>query len=241
MVQAIIVAAGSGSRLYPLTDVIPKAMIPIGKSKTPLLDLIIQHCMKYEITDFVFCLNSESGKQIQKYFGDGSRFGISIKYSFSDTPQGTAGEVRKAFLNGLIKLPALVYYGDTLIETNLKELFEQHKYKNADVTTVVSDTVRIPYGVIIDREGKMERVVEKPTLPELIGLRTTDAGAIASVYYVSVMDFFTHYCDISKDISGNVLPEMVQDGYNMFTYHDKGQFIDVGNWKSYQDAMNLDI
>ena len=241
MVQAVIVAAGSGSRLYPLTDVIPKAMIPIGKSRTPLLELIIKHCVKHGIKDFVFCLNSETGKQIKNYFGDGERFGISIKYSYSDSPQGTAGEIRKAFLDRIITLPALVYYGDTLISTDLTKLMEQHKKRKADVTTVVSDTVRIPYGVIVDREGRMERVVEKPTLPELIGLRTTDAGAIASVYYVTVMDFFTHYCDVGKDVSGGVLPEMMNDGYKMFTYHDNGDFIDVGNWKSYFESTEWNI
>ncbi|HDY86740.1 MAG TPA: nucleotidyltransferase family protein, partial [bacterium] len=113
MVQAVVVAAGAGSRLFPITDVFPKIMMPVGKNDEPLALHIIKHCKKYGITDFVFCLNNKKGKQVVNFLRDGSQYGVNIKYSFSDEPLGTAGELWSACNKNLIRAPTIIYYGDT--------------------------------------------------------------------------------------------------------------------------------
>ena len=232
MTQAIIVAAGKGSRLYPITDSIPKVMIPVGREDKPMGHMIIEHCMEHGIKDFLFCLNKDSGKQVQNYFGDGSRFGINIDYSLSNEPQGTAGEIKLAYERGKIKLPTLIYYGDTLCKTNLTALMNVI----SDVTVVVNDQVRMPYGFIEDYYGRAERIIEKPTIKEMIPEKDSGVGAIMSIYYVKNDLFFILFCRKGKDISGNVLPEMMTNGYNVSVYHDLSPFVDVGNWKNYEEA-----
>jgi len=234
MVQAIIVAAGKGSRLYPLTDNIPKVMIPIGRQDKPMAHMIIEQCMEHGIKDFLFCLNNETGKQVQNYFGDGSRFGINVDYSFSKEPQGTAGEVKLAYKRKKVKLPSLIYYGDTLCKTNLTALMAIY----SDVTVVVNDQVRMPYGFIQDDYGKAIRIIEKPTIKEIVPDKDFGVGAIMSIYYVKNDLFYLLFCQKGRDISGDVLPDMMMNGYNVSVYHDLSPFVDVGNWKNYSEAKD---
>ena len=235
MTQAIIVAAGKGSRLYPITDSIPKVMIPVGKQEKPMGQLIIEHCMSHGINDFLFCLNKESGKQVINYFGDGSRFGIVINYSLSDEPQGTSGEVKLAYDRGLVKLPTLIYYGDTLCQTDLSLMMAS---SFSDVTVVVNDEVRMQYGFIEDLFGRAENIIEKPRLKDMLPERSV--GAIMSIYYVKTEDFFSKYCRYGIDISGDVLPGMM-GGYLITVFHDRNPFIDVGNWQAFTQAKKWDI
>lgn len=243
MVQAVIVAAGHGSRLYPITDIVPKSMLPIGEDQLPMIEMIVRHCMKYGITEFVFCLNSENGKQVKNYFGNGSKLCVEIKYSFSDEPLGTSGEIQAAYERGLIHSPSsvLIYYGDTLCNTNLYEMMAL----DADVSVVVNDLVTIPYGFIQDFDGVAERIIEKPTIQEMVDPILQEMvdrsgkigyGAIMSVYYVRNKEFFTKYCNFEIDISKDILPAMINDGYKVMAYHDKKPFLDVGNWKNFGDA-----
>jgi mannose-1-phosphate guanylyltransferase len=237
MVQAVIVAAGGGSRLYPITDVVPKTMLPVGIDQRPMAEMIIRHCLKHGIRDFVFCLSSESGKQVENYFGDGSRFkaGVVIKYSYSDEPQGTSGEIKIAYNKGIIKNPALIYYGDTLCSTNLTEMMAL----DADVSVVVNDLVTMPYGFIQDFQGCATKIVEKPTIREMIPIDDSEYnfGAIMSVYYVKNIIFFHKYCDRDVDVSKDILHKMIEDGFKVMTYHDNEPFLDVGNWKNYEEAQ----
>ena len=235
MVQAVIVAAGHGTRLFPLTDVIAKVMIPIGSENKPMGQMILEQCLKHGITDFVFCLNDKSGKQVYNYFGDGSRFGANIKYSYSSEPQGTAGELKLAYERGLLTLPSLIMYGDTLCTTDLS-LLMTYEYP---ATVVVNDLVTMPYGFVVDREGNAIKIVEKPTLEQMLDMKDLGVGAIMSIYYVTDEAFFTRYCRKGVDVSGDVLPWMMEFS-KVGVFHDKNPFVDVGNWKSYGEAKQWD-
>ena len=231
MTQAIIVAAGRGSRLYPLTDYVPKVMIPVGKKERPMGHLIIDHCIEHGIKDFLFCLNTESGKQVRNYFGDGSRFGVNVDYSLSDEPQGTSGELKLAWERGKVQVPSLIYYGDTLCQTDLTATMSEE----SDITVVVNDLVTMPYGYIEDDSNVATRIVEKPTLQMMIPDKSV--GAIMSIYYVQNKMVYEYFCNKGKDVSGDVLPMMVAGRYNVKVFHDNLPFVDVGNWKNYAEAM----
>lgn len=236
MIQAIIIAAGWGSRLYPITDVVPKIMIPIGIDEKPLAEHILNHCIEHGIFDFLFCLNRRSGKQVMNYFRDG-RFDVNIEYSFSDIPRGTAGELRLAWENDLISVPSLIYYGDTLCSTNLTEMFLLHEEKKANITIVVNDEIRIPTGYIEDIDGEIVRIVEKPTLSEIGSSGNKKAGGILPIFYVQNEELFSVFAQEGLDLVSDVFPMMMKE-YKINIYHDTDPFLDLGNWKNYERAKN---
>ncbi len=242
MVQGVIVAAGEGSRLFPITDVLPKIMMPVGIDEKPLALHIVEHCKKHGIVDFVFCLNRKKGKQIVNFLRDGSQYGVDIKYSFSDEPLGTAGELHLAFSKNLIKLPTMIYYGDTLCTTNLDHLMKKHKNMHADVSVVVNDEIRIPVGYVEDAGGNIIAIKEKPKISELCGERMhgLNVGGILPIFYVHDVEFYTTYCHPHMDVVTDVLPTMMQNGHRLVAYHDKNMFIDIGNFQNWKKAKTWD-
>jgi len=228
LVQAVIVAAGVGSRLYPFTQVLPKIMLPVGKTQKPMGEWIIEHCKRHGIMDFVFCLNDTSGQQVENYFNSGERFGVKIQYSYSSEPQGTSGEIKLAFKAELINCPAIIYYGDMITKADLTKLMNTE----ADVRVVVNESVTVPFGIIQYYENdKAEYIMEKPKLSEIEG----NGGAIMPIYYVNNHDFFWR-SEKGKDVSGTLLPEMLEAGYDIEVYQDDTDFIDIGSWNNYLKA-----
>ena len=129
MNQAVILAGGKGSRLKTVSDNLPKSMVPIeGK---PLLQYLIEQCVLYNILD-IKILVSYKKEFIKNYFGDGSKFGVVIKYIVEDSPKGTAG----ALINALPELNEhfIVIYGDTFFDIDLREFSNFHFDKEGDVS-----------------------------------------------------------------------------------------------------------
>jgi len=232
MVQAIILAAGGGARLYPLTDVIPKIMVPVGVEQYPLAHMIVDHCMDHGITEFLFCLNDQSGKQVMNYLGNGARFGCNVQYSFSSEPQGTAGELKLAWEKGLVQTPAIIYYGDTLCSTNLSLMMQMHEKRDADVSIVIKQ-VRIAVGYIEDdKDGNVMKIVEKPHIGDMV----KNAGGVLPIFYVEDDEFFMVFCRRDTDVMRDVFPIMIQNSYKLVTFRDTQPFLDLGNWKNYEKA-----
>lgn len=133
--QAVILSAGEGTRLNPLTKNVPKVMVPI-KGK-PLLLWHIEHLKKFGIKDIFINLHYLPNA-ITDYFQNGKKFGVNISYSFEKHLLGTGGgltQFRKK-LHGTFFL----LYGDVFIDINIKKLYDFHLNKKADVTMVVTKT-----------------------------------------------------------------------------------------------------
>jgi len=129
--KAIILCAGRGERLRPLTDTIPKPMIPINNK--PVLEYIINLLKKNGIKDIAIN-TSHLPEKIREYFGDGKKFGVKITYSFEPEMLGTSGALNnfRHFFN--TNEPFLVFYGDNITNIDLKKMLEFHKQKNAIAT-----------------------------------------------------------------------------------------------------------
>jgi len=91
--EAMILSGGRGTRLRPITDSIPKPLIPLNN--TPLISWSIKYLKKYGITDIILC-NGYKSKQIERYLKSKNNFGCKIQYSIEKTPLGTAGAIKKA-------------------------------------------------------------------------------------------------------------------------------------------------
>jgi NDP-sugar pyrophosphorylase family protein len=157
--QAVIMAGGFGTRLRPLTDDVPKPMLPLGDY--PLMEHIVRQLQTAGIRR-VHVTTHYKPEKIIDHFGNGDRFGMEFNYIAEDRPLGTAGAL------GLMDSPTerlLVMNGDILTSVDFKALLNYHQ-ENAAVLTVGARQYefKVPYGVI-EREGPfVRRVVEKPSL-----------------------------------------------------------------------------
>ncbi len=120
--KAIILAGGAGTRLRPLTYMVPKCLLPIGGK--PLLERTIQYLKTYEIYDVVVCV-AYLKKQIIEEIGDGTTLGVRIEYAESELPLGTAGQLRTA--EKYVDSTFLVMNGDIVTSLNLGNLLETHR------------------------------------------------------------------------------------------------------------------
>ncbi|MDQ3964866.1 MAG: nucleotidyltransferase family protein, partial [Actinomycetota bacterium] len=158
--KAVIMAGGQGTRLRPLTSDQPKPMIRIVN--VPCMEHIVRLLERHGFTDIVVTLQFMP-EEIQDYFGDGSDWGMNIRYSVEDAPAGTAGSVKLA--EGYLKGERiLVISGDALTDADLSRVVEFHKEKGAEATMVLKSVENpLDFGIVITEEdGRISRFLEKP-------------------------------------------------------------------------------
>jgi dTDP-glucose pyrophosphorylase len=157
--QAVIMAGGSGTRLRPLTEDLPKAMLPVGDR--PLMEVIIEQLRQSGIGRVNITTHYLPDK-ITEYFGNGENFGVELNYVSEDRPLGTAGSL------GLIDWPQetlLVINGDILTKVNFRAMLDYHQEHGADITIGVRKyDLQVPYGVVECEDQRVSRLREKPSL-----------------------------------------------------------------------------
>ena len=155
--QAVIMAGGEGARLRPLTEEKPKPLLPVGNR--PAMELMVDQLCKAGIRR-VNVTTHYKGEQIAEYFGDGSDFGVEIRYVTEDRPLGTAGGL------GLMKNPEeplLVVNGDIVTQVDFRAMYAFHKEHNAELTVAVREyDLEIPYGIIESEGPCVTGLLEKP-------------------------------------------------------------------------------
>jgi len=171
--KALILAAGRGTRVRPLTDTLPKPMIPIINK--PVMEFLVEHLRRFGVRQ-IMVNTSYMAPQIENHFGDGRRFGVQMAYSFEgreqdgkllDEPIGSAGAIKKIHdHSGFFDETFLVLCGDAIIDLDLDELLQFHRQKKALATLALRE---VPleevshYGVVVrDNEGKVTEFQEKP-------------------------------------------------------------------------------
>jgi len=162
--QAVIIAGGEGTRLRPLTSTTPKPMLPIANK--PMIGHVIELLAAHGVTDIIVTV-AYLGNAIRNYLGDGSEFGVSVRYLQEETPLGTAGAVAHA--RHLVRGTFLVLSGDVLTDINLGEAIQFHQHRNAKATMVLT-AVDAPteFGIVAtDATGRVEQLIEKPTWGEV--------------------------------------------------------------------------
>ena len=208
--QAMILAAGKGTRLKPLTDDTPKCMLPIAGK--PLLEHTIAHLRRCGVANLMINVHHLS-QTLMDYFGDGSRLGVKISYSQENTLLGTAGGVKNvaAFFKGTF----FVVYGDNLSTCSLKKLHKFHADKNSMLTVALHYREDPTQSGIVetDEEGRIIRFFEKPA-PAQIFSRWVSAGIL--VVEPQVLDLIPQNaaCDFARDI----FPNLLNGGYPLYGY-----------------------
>lgn len=154
-VRAMILAAGRGERLRPLTDTTPKPLVRVGGR--PLVDYALDCVTRAGIREVVVNLHHLGG-QIRDYLGDGSRYGIEIRYSVEDVLQDTGGGIRDArrWLDGST---FVTMNADTIVDADLAALVREHREHGALATMLLRKDSRMKeFGLIeIEDDGRVGR------------------------------------------------------------------------------------
>jgi len=161
--QAVIMAGGLGTRLRPLTDDLPKPMLPVGGK--PLIELLIEQLRQVGIRHVNIATHYKPEK-ISDHFGDGSSFGVELNYVNEHTPLGTGGAL------GLIEAPTepmLVINGDILTKVDFRAMLAYHQEHSAVMTVAVKQyDLKVPYGVIECEGVRVCTLKEKPQIHFLV-------------------------------------------------------------------------
>ena len=226
--KAMILAAGEGTRLRPLTFALPKPMIPIvGK---PLLERTLAWLAGQGVTEAAINLYHRP-QAIPDHFGE-EFAGVRLHYFFEDTLRGTSGGVKAA--ERLFRdAPFFVIYGDNLIDADLKRLAEFHNF-HVGVATIALFHHPNPTAagiVALDAGGRITRFVEKPPADQVF---SDLANAGVYVLDPSVLDAIAP--DVPSDFGRDIFPALLAQGEPMFGTLLGGYLQDTGTPAAYRQA-----
>ena len=228
--KAMVLAAGLGTRLRPLTDLISKPMAPIVNR--PVMEHIIKLLAKHGFKDIV-CNLHYFPDEIKNHFRDGSKWGVNIVYSFEEELLGTAGGVKKVedFFQGQT---FLVISGDALTDIDLSNAYDFHKEKKGKATlilTEVEDTTQ--FGVVIlDGEKRIKGFQEKPLSGE------AKSNLANSGIYFFEPDIFEYMPPRGQfyDFGKNLFPDLLEKDIPYYGYKHNKYWNDVGSLDEYQQG-----
>lgn len=225
--KAVILAAGRGERLRPLTAGIPKPMLPIGGQ--PLLEHLLALLVEAGVGEVAINLHHRP-EAIRSYLGNGSQFGLRVVYSQEEILLGTAGALGR--LRSFLDRTFFVLYGDVLSNLDLRRLAEFHRQRGGALTMALyreSDPGRC--GVAeLDVGGRINRFVEKPAEPP----RWAWAAAGGLVMEPWCLRFLP---EGFSDLGGDLFPRLVKLGVPMYGFRCGGYFLDIGSPERYRRAQ----
>lgn len=221
-VSAVIMAGGFGTRLRPLTDAVPKPMLPVGDR--PLLERTIERLRDAGIRQ-VNVTTHHLADQITSHFGDGRAMGVQIRYVPEERPLGTCGGLR---LVGEPTGPLLVINGDILTGVNFGDLVGFHRKVGADATVCVRKyEVQVPYGVVEVDGTWLRGVKEKPSVGFFVN---------AGIYLLepSVQRYIP---DGERFDMTDLIGRLLADGRRVATFPIVEYWLDVGQPADYAQAQ----
>ena len=230
--QALILAGGKGTRLRPLTVYTPKPIVPVVNR--PFLLYQIEILRNAGVTDITLSLSYQPDK-IQHLLGNGSEFGVNLRYITEPSPMGTGGAYK--FASDSLRETTIVFNGDILTNIDLSKVIEFHEAKKADATLTlvpVDDVSR--YGVSeVDKVGRIVRFVEKPQGDELAALKVNTINAGIYILEPSILDMIAK--DANRSFEYDVFPDILKRELPFFGYVMKDQYwLDIGTPANYLRA-----
>lgn len=230
--KAIIMAGGQGTRLRPLTSDQPKPMIPIAG--IPCMEHIVVLLERHGFDEIVVTLQFMPMK-IRDYFGDGSDWGVRMRYSVEDVPAGTAGSVKMA--EGELELgdePFLVISGDALTDADLGHLVRYHAEKEAAATMVLKSVENpLDFGIVItESDGRITRFLEKPAWGQVFS-DTVNTG----IYLLDPSVMREIPAEGEYDFSKELFPRLLEAGWPLYGYVTQEYWEDIGTLEQYAQAQ----
>jgi mannose-1-phosphate guanylyltransferase len=241
--KAMILAAGKGTRVRPITYTIPKPLIPILQK--PVMEFLLELLRKHGF-DQIMVNVSHLADEIENYFRDGQRFGVEIGYSFEGRivegklvgeALGSAGGLRRIQdFNTFFDDTFIVLCGDALIDLDLTAAVKWHKAKGAIATVV---TKKVPkeevssYGVVVtDQDGRIKSFQEKPSVEEAL---STEINTGIYIFEPEVIDYIPP--KQQYDIGSELFPKLVEIGAPFYAVSMDFQWVDIGKVPDYWQAI----
>lgn len=221
--RAVVMAGGYGKRLRPLTNDLPKALLPMGER--PLLELILHQLRQVGIRD-VSLTTCYKAELIEQHFGDGREFGVEIRYIKEEEPLGTAGALS---LLEPSDQPVLVINGDILTRVNFLSMWDFHREHEAEMTVAVrQQEFSVPYGVIEGNGVMVTGVSEKPMVTHFInaGIYLLEASACRLIPRGQRYDMT------------DLITRLVSDERRVVSFPIREYWLDIGHVENYQKALD---
>jgi mannose-1-phosphate guanylyltransferase len=243
--KAAILAGGKGTRVRPITETVPKPMIPIINK--PVMEFLVDLLRAHGVDEIVVT-TSYLASEIENYFRDGSRFGVQIGYSFegyyadgSVVPDGlgSAGGLKKIQdFSGFFDETFLVLCGDAIIDLDLTRAVELHRRNGALATIVLKDVPLesvTKYGVVRTApDGRIQQFQEKPAAAEAI---STLANTGIYIFEPEVLDYVPSGSVF--DIGCQLFPLLAEHGLPFYGINLPFSWIDIGSTADYWQATQM--
>lgn len=241
--KAMILAAGKGTRVRPITYTIPKPMIPILEK--PVMEFLLELLKQHGFTEIMVNV-SHLANEIESYFRDGQRFGVEIAYSFEGCITdgeligkaiGSAGGMRKIqdfqnFFDGTF----IVLCGDALIDVDLTAAVKWHREKGSIATIIMKQVPKeevSSYGVVVtDETGKIKAFQEKPPVEEAL---STDINTGIYIFEPEIFNYIPS--GVEFDIGGDLFPLLVSKDAPFYGISMDFEWVDIGKVPDYWHAI----
>ncbi|MCK9472790.1 sugar phosphate nucleotidyltransferase [Sulfurimonas sp.] len=227
--KAIVLAGGFGTRIQPLTNTIPKPMLPILNA--PMMEhIIIKLRDDLGIKDIAVLLYFMP-EVIKEYFKDGEDLGVNITYFLPDNDYGTAGAV--GFARDFLDETFIIVSGDLVTDFKFSKIYEFHKQKKSKLTIALTPVKNpLEFGVVIaNKQGKIEKFLEKPSWGEVFS-DTINTG----IYIIEpeILDFIPR--GENYDFAKDLFVHLMASNITLWGCHIEGYWRDVGNPQSYREV-----
>jgi mannose-1-phosphate guanylyltransferase len=239
----MILAAGKGTRVRPITYTIPKPMMPILEKPVMefLLELLRQHGF-----DQIMVNVSHLAEEVESYFKDGQRFGVQIAYSFEGRivdgtlvgeAVGSAGGMRRIQdFSPFFDDTFIVLCGDALIDLDLTAAVKWHKEKGSIATIIMKSVPKeevSSYGVVVtDEDGRVKAFQEKPSVESALSTN------INTGIYIFEPEIFKYIpSGVEYDIGSELFPQLVKEGAPFYAIPMDFEWVDIGKVPDYWRAV----
>jgi NDP-sugar pyrophosphorylase family protein len=225
--QAVIMAGGKGTRLFPYSALFPKPLMPLGDM--PILELLLRRMKAAGVREVILAVN-HLRHLIEAYFGDGSELGIRLCYSSEEKPLGTAG----ALGNMLDVLDETFFLtnGDLLTTMDLTRMAMSHIAEHADASIGIYEREnKIDFGLIeFDTKNRLSAYREKPTSKYYVSM---------GVYILQREAVRAHVSDVDYLDMPNLLLKMKASNSNVVCFRDECIWLDIGRPDDFALAQKM--
>ncbi len=221
--KAVILAGGLGSRLRPFTEAIPKPLLPIGEKS--ILEVQVLHLKENGFTD-IFIATNYKAEYVESFMGDGSRYGVNLKFSKEVKPLGTCGPI--TLLKSELDQPFVLMNGDILTTLNF-EKFYNSAMQNDALLTIVTKNILTPFnfGNVTSRNGYITNLEEKPNFKLEI---------VAGIY-VFKPEIFPQIPENEYFGMDTLMKNMLSKKQRVARYLMEEYWVDIGRYEDYQTAQ----
>ncbi len=242
--KAMILAAGKGTRIRPITYTIPKPMIPILQK--PVMEFLLELLRQHGFTEIMVNV-SHLAEEIESYFRDGQRFGVQIAYSFEGKIDddgklvgeaiGSAGGMRRIQdFSPFFDDTFVVLCGDALIDLDLSAAVKWHKSKGSIATIITKSVPKqevSSYGVVVtDDDNRIQAFQEKPTVAEAL---STNINTGIYIFEPEVFKYIPS--GVEYDIGSQLFPQLVADNAPFYAIPMDFEWVDIGKVPDYWRAI----